>query len=46
LESNISCVILDIQPAVLENVAKEFVRRMRNVKKSRGGHMPEIIFKC
>jgi len=46
LESNISRVILDIQPAVLENVAKEFVRRMQNVKKSRGGHMPEIIFKC
>jgi len=46
LESNISRVILDIQPAILENVTMDFVGRMHHLKNSRGGHIPEIIFKC
>ena len=46
LEANIVRVLRDIRPAVLEKVAKNWTSSMRFVKNSRGGHMPEIIFKC
>ena len=46
LEANIVRVLRDIRPAVLEKVAKNWTSRMRSVKNSRSGHMPEIIFKC
>ena len=46
LEANIVRVLHDIRPAVLEKVAKNWTSRMRFVKNSRGGHMPELIFKC
>ena len=46
LEANIVRVLRDIRPAVLEKVAKNWTSRMRFVKNSHDGHMPEIIFKC
>lgn len=45
LESNIERVIGEIQPIVLERVTKNWTDRLAYVKRSRGGHMPEIIFK-
>ena len=46
LEDNIVRVIRDIRPALLEKVTQNWTSRMRFVKNSRGGHMPEIIFNC
>lgn len=46
LEANIRRVIAEIQPAVLERVCENWTSRLRHVRASRGGHMPEIIFKC
>lgn len=45
LEANIRRVIAEIRPGMLEKVAKNWTDRMTFIKRSRGGHMPEIIFK-
>ena len=46
LEANIRRVITEIQPVVLQRVCENWTSRLRHVRASRGGHMPEIIFKC
>lgn len=45
LEANINRDILAIRPEVLERVCQNWTERMGHVKRSRGGHMKEIIFK-
>lgn len=45
LEANILREINGIRPEVLERVVQNWVDRMGHVKRSRGGHMHEIIFK-
>ena len=45
LEVNINWAINEIRPEILENVVKNWTDRIRFVTISRGGHMPEIIFK-
>lgn len=45
LEANITREIHAIRPEVLEKVMLNWVHRMGFLKRSRGGHMPEIIFK-
>ena len=45
LEASIVRVIRDIRPPVLEKVTQNWTSRMRFVRSSRGGDMPEIIFK-
>lgn len=46
LETNIQRVIADIRPQMLEKVVENWTSRMTFVKNSRGGHMPQIVFKC
>ena len=45
LEANIVRVIQDIRPPLLEKVTQNWSDRMLFVRNSRGGHMPQIIFK-
>jgi hypothetical protein len=45
LEANIQATIDAIRPDLLEKVVKNWTDRMDHVTRSRGGHMPEIIFK-
>lgn len=45
LEDNIRRVIAEIRPQMLEKVVENWTSRMRHVRASRGGHMPDIIFK-
>ena len=45
LEANIQHIIGDITPAVLNRVIENWTSRLEHVRVSRGGHMPEIIFK-
>ena len=45
LEDNIRRVIADIRPQMLEKVIENWTSRLDYVRASRGGHMPEIIFK-
>lgn len=45
LEANIQATIDAIRPDLLEKVVKNWTNRMDHVTRSRGGHMPEIIFK-
>lgn len=45
LETEIERVIAEIRPQMLEKVIENWTDRMRFVTRSRGGHMPEIIFK-
>lgn len=45
LEANIRRVISEIQPDLLRRVCENWTSRLRHVHASRGGHMPEIIFK-
>ena len=46
LETNIMRTMEEISPAILEKVFQNWTSRIQFVKKSRGGHMSEIIFKC
>ena len=46
LENNIMRTIRDISPEMLEKVTQNWTSRIQFLKNSRGGHMPEIIFKC
>lgn len=45
LEDNIRRVIADIRPQMLEKVIENWTSRLDYVRASRGGHMPEVIFK-
>ena len=45
LEVNINRPINEIRPKLLEKVVKNWTDQMRFVTISRGGHIPEIIFK-
>lgn len=45
LEHNITRTIADISPQLLEKVVGNWIDRMRFVRRSRGGHLTEIIFK-
>ncbi|XP_073819568.1 uncharacterized protein [Musca autumnalis] len=45
LEANIRGVIADIRPHMLEKVVESWTSRIGFIRASRGGHMPEIIFK-
>lgn len=45
LEANIQQAIYEIKPEILEKVVKNWTERMRFVTISRGGHMPEVMFK-
>ncbi|GFU62736.1 transposase [Trichonephila clavipes] len=45
LEDNISCVIADIRPQMLEKVIENWASRLDYIRASRGSPMPEIIFK-
>lgn len=45
LEVNIRRVISEIRPVMLEKVVQNWTERMVFIRRSRGGHMPEIIFK-
>ncbi|GFV69307.1 DUF4817 domain-containing protein [Trichonephila clavipes] len=45
LEDNISRVIADIRPQMLEKVIENWTSRLDYIRASRGSHMPEIIFK-
>lgn len=45
LEDNIRGVIAQIQPDLLRRVCDNWTSRLRYIRASRGGHMPEIIFK-
>ncbi|GFS78110.1 putative transposable element [Trichonephila clavipes] len=45
LEDNIRRVIADIRPPMLEKVIENWTSRLYCIRASRGGHMPEIIFK-
>ena len=45
LEDNIRRVIADIRPQMLEKVIENWTSRLDYIRASRGGHMPEIIFK-
>lgn len=45
LEANITRTIADIRPQLLEKVVQNWTDRIRFVRGSRGGHMPEIVFK-
>lgn len=45
LEVNIRRVIAEIRPAMLEKVVQNWTDRMAFIRRSRGGHMPEIVFK-
>ncbi|GFX38643.1 transposable element Tc3 transposase [Trichonephila clavipes] len=45
LEDNISRVIADIRPQMLEKVIENWTSRLDYIRASHGSHMPEIIFK-
>ncbi|GFW51304.1 putative transposable element [Trichonephila clavipes] len=45
LEDNIRRVIADIRPQMLEKVIENWMSRLDYIRASRGGPMPEIIFK-
>lgn len=45
LEANIRGVIANIRPHMLEKVVENWTCRIGFIRASRGGHMPEIIFK-
>lgn len=45
LEDNIRRVIADIRPHMLQKVLENWRSRLDFVRASRGGHMPEVIFK-
>ena len=45
LEANITSQVHAVRPEVLERVMQNWTDRMGFLKRSRGGHMPEIIFK-
>ncbi|XP_011859579.1 PREDICTED: uncharacterized protein LOC105557057 [Vollenhovia emeryi] len=45
LEANIERVIDEIRPELCEKVVKNWTDRMAFIQRSRGGHMPEVIFK-
>ncbi|GFV15212.1 putative transposable element [Trichonephila clavipes] len=45
LEDNVHCVIADIRPQMLEKVIQNWTSRLDYIRASRGGPMPEIIFK-
>lgn len=45
LEDNIRRIIADIRPQMLEKVIENWTSRLDYIRASRGGHMPEIIFK-
>ncbi|GFU72317.1 uncharacterized protein TNCV_4715281 [Trichonephila clavipes] len=45
LEDNISGVIADIRPQMLEKVIENWTSRLDYSRASRGSHMPEMIFK-
>ncbi|GFV91261.1 transposable element Tc3 transposase [Trichonephila clavipes] len=45
LEDNISRVIADIRPQMLEKVIENWTSRLDYIRASRGSPMPEIIFK-
>lgn len=45
LEANVEREILAVRPEVLERVMRNWTNRMAYLKRSRGGHMSEIIFK-
>lgn len=44
LKDNIRAAIGEIQPLLCENVMKNFIKRMTVCKKSRGGHLADIVF--
>ncbi|GFS93123.1 putative transposable element [Trichonephila clavipes] len=45
LEDNIRRIIADIRPQMLEKVIENWTSRLDYIRASRGGQMPEIIFK-
>ncbi|GFS84641.1 hypothetical protein TNCV_4607611 [Trichonephila clavipes] len=45
LEDNISRVIADIRPQMLEKVIENWTSRLDYIRASCGSHMPEIAFK-
>lgn len=45
LEENIRRVIADIRPQLLQKVVENWASRLEFIRASRGGHLPEIIFK-
>ena len=45
LEDNIRRVIADMRPQMVEKVIENWTSRLVYIRASRGGHMPEIIFK-
>jgi len=45
LEANIRHVIADIRPQMLQKVIENWISQLDHIRASRGGHMPEIIFK-
>lgn len=45
LEENIRRVIADIRPQMLQKVVENWASRLEFIRASRGGHLPEIIFK-
>lgn len=44
LKDNIRRVIGDIEPQLCDNVMENFTKRMVACQKSRGGHLPDIVF--
>jgi hypothetical protein len=44
LKENIRGVIREIEPHLCENVIENFDKRMAACKKSRGGHLADIVF--
>ena len=44
LKEKIRVVINEIEPQMCENVMENFMRRAWSCKRSRGGHMNDIIF--
>ena len=44
LQDNIERVIAEIQPDLCEEVIENWVQRIHAMKRSRGGHLNDIIF--
>lgn len=44
LKENIRAVIRQIEPQLCENVMQNFLKRMAICRRSRGGHLPDIVF--
>lgn len=44
LKENIRAEIREIEPQLCENVMENFLKRMTTCKKSRGGHLADIVF--